>query len=42
MRTRVMRNKITAARDHPHPNPLPRAGEGVTHYSLSRTREGGG
>ena len=30
------------ARDHPHPNPLPHAGEGVTHCALSRTRERAG
>ena len=28
--------------NHPHPNPLPHAGEGPTHCSLSRTRERAG
>ena len=44
-------NKTVAGREHPHPNPLPQAGEGAgpcsvfrlrkeaPHYSLSRLRE---
>ena len=39
---RLMRNKTLAAREHPHPNPLPQAGVGVTHCSLSRLRERAG
>ena len=38
----LMRNKTFAAREHPHPNPLPQAGEGAGHCALSRVRERAG
>ena len=40
----LSRNKIIAAREHPHSNPLPQAAEGAGYcsHSLSRLRERAG